>query len=278
MRKLMMAMAAALTLCGCGQGKGRTETKDSGDGGHKAIVLYYSQTGTTEKVAEQIASLLGVDAVSFDVKQPYSGTYEETIQRCLDEMDNDYVPDLARLSVDINDYDVVFLGYPVWFSTYARPVMALLENVDFEGMTIVPFCTFGSGGLESSVSQLRAACPEANVTDGFGIRVARMDKANDEVKQFLIDAGFLEGEKTNLPDYSPQTPLTDEEKSIFEAACGDYPMPIGTPQSCGKREGLDGTDYLFAIETTSPNGEKGEGVVYITCPEGGQPVFTRVVR
>ncbi len=274
MKKLMVLMAAALTLVSCGKTKENTEESE----GPKCLVLYYSQTGTTQKVAEEIANLMGADMASFDVKQPYDGTFEETVERCQEEMEQDILPDLRPLTVDVNDYDVVFLGYPIWFGTYARPVMSLLQEVDFEGITIVPFCTFGSGGLESSVSELRAACPEANILDGYGVRTARVEKSEAEVKQFLINAGYLEGEKEELPDYSEQQPIGEEEQAIFEAACGDYPMPIGTPVSVGKRETAQGTDYLFTVSVTNREGEQAEATVYVTQQEGEQAEFTKVVR
>ncbi len=274
MKKLLTLAAAALLLAGCNQTAKETETTK----GPRCLVLYYSQTGTTEVVAQTIADLIGEEAVKFDVKEPYNGTFQETIDRCQDEMAEDIVPTLKNLTVNIDDYDVIFLGYPIWFGTYARPVMALLQEVDFEGKTIVPFCTFGSGGLEASVADLRAACPEANVTDGFGIRAARMDKLGSEVKQFLINGGYVEGEKEEYVEYSPQEPVGDEEKSIYEQATGDYPMPLGTPVTYGKKETPEGTKYAFTVTTTNADGDSVEAFVLVTCAEGELPEFTKVIR
>ncbi len=272
---LMTATMTALALVGCGQAKENGQAEASAP---KCLVLYYSQTGNTQRVAEEFATLLGAEAVSFDVDAPYDGTYQETIERCRQEMESDSLPGLAPLGVDVADYDVIFLGYPIWFGTYARPVMALLEQTDFEGKTIVPFCTFGSGGLESSVSQMRAACPEADIRDGYGVRTARMEKAAAEVRQFLINGGYIEGEKVDAAEYSPQQPVGEQEVAVFDAACGDYPMPIGTPVSVGSRATADGTDYLFTVSAKGRDGEDVEAQVYITCEEGAQPEFTKVVR
>ncbi|MCD8266310.1 MAG: hypothetical protein LUC33_04055 [Prevotellaceae bacterium] len=274
MKKLMTIAAAALLLAGCSHAAKETETEK----GPRCLVLYYSQTGTTETVAQTIADLIGEEAVSFDVKEPYNGTFEETIARCQDEMADDIVPTLKSLPVNIEDYDVIFLGYPIWFGTYARPVAALLQEVDFEGKTIVPFCTFGSGGLEASVADLRAACPEAIVTDGFGIRAARIDKVGAEVKQFLINGGYVEGEKEEHVEYGEENPLGDKEKTIYEQATGDYPMPLGTPTGFRVKETAEGTKYVFIVSTTNRDGEPAEGYVLVTCAEGEQPEFTKVVR
>ena len=85
----------------------------------------------------------------------------------------------------MDDYDVVFLGYPVWFGTFAPPVITWLNNVDLSGKTIVPFCTFGSGGLDSSTRDLAAKQPNANILPGYGVRAARLAAMPKEVDQFL---------------------------------------------------------------------------------------------
>ncbi len=270
----MTLIVATLAFVGCGQSQKGSEDASA----PRCLVLYYSQTGVTEKVAQEIATILGVEAVSFDVEPPYDGTFQETVERCQQEMQTDSLPDLKPLPISVDDYDVVFLGYPIWFGTYARPVMALLEAIDFEGKTIVPFCTFGSGGLESSVSELRAACPEAEVADGYGVRASRIEKAPAEVRQYLINNGYIEGEKEDVPDYAPQQPVSDEEKEIFDAACGDYPMPIGTPVSVGARTTASSSDYLFTVTSVGRDGEEMQSLVYVTCAEGEKPEFTKVVK
>ncbi len=274
MKKLCTFLVAALALAGCSQ----TKKNDQTDTETKSLVLYYSQTGTTQQLAQTIAGLLDTEAIRFDVEQPYSGTFEETIARCQSEMESDSVPALAPLDIDLSGYDTIFLGFPVWFGTYARPVMSLLSQMNFEGKTIVPFCTFGSGGLESSVSDLRAACPGATVTDGYGVRTIRIAKAEAEVKQFLVNKGYLEGEAEEEAAYGEQQPVGQAEKDIFNAACGDYPMPIGTPVSAASRTTGDTTDYLFTVTSAGRDGEAVEARVYITCVPGEQPEFIRVVR
>ena len=94
-------------------------------------------------------------------------------------------PALKPLTKKIADYDVVFLGYPIWFGTYANPIYTLLNEQDFSGKTVVPFCTFGTSGLETSTDALRKALPKATVVDGFGLRKARIAEAEKEVDQFL---------------------------------------------------------------------------------------------
>ncbi len=273
MKKLFLLVVVVALFAACNSKKSAEDAKE-----FNSIVIYYSQTGATRQLAEEFADLLGIEAVSIDVETPYDGSYDETIERCREEQKTDSLSPLKPLDVDLDNYETIFLGYPIWFGTYARPIMSFLKAVDLKNKIIVPFCTFGSGGLMASVQNLREALPEATVVDGYGVRAARIDKSITEVEQFLIEKGYLTGEVDELVEYSPQQPVTDEEKEIFQEACGNYPMPIGEPITTGKRDVKNGTEYLFVAVGKLPNGESTEIRVFITCPKGEKAEFTRVER
>ncbi len=274
-KKMVWALAAIAVMAACGTKKQSDEQTDSSS--PKYLVLYYSQTGTTKALAEHLQKELGADIDSITVENPYDGTYEETIERSRQERESGFVPTLNPLNVNLDDYDVIFLGYPIWFGTYAPPVAGLLSGYDFAGKKIVPFCTFGSGGLEPSVADLKQALPEAEIAEGYGVRSARAAAIPKEVNRFLLENGYLEGEPEPLPDYSEPLPVTDEEKTIFEAACSGYRFPLGTPVTVSKRSTPDGTDYCYAVQNA--DGE-ATGTIYVTVgnEEGANPEFTRVVR
>ncbi len=263
-------MALALAMTGCSQKKG--------DGG--SLVIYYSQTGATEKVALEIARHINADVLSFDVTQPYDGTYEETIARCLQEKGANVLPELKDFDVDLAQYDTIFLGYPIWFGTYAPPVAALLKDVDFAGKTIVPFCTFGSGGLEASVRDLKRALPDSEICEGYGVRNARVSKAAAEVERFLIESGYVAGEVEPLPEYSAPQPVSQDETDIFNAACSGYKYPLGTPVAVARRVTSEGTDYRYTVNGTAPDGSVSESTIYVTVTNtpDAKPEFTKVVR
>lgn len=278
MKKGLTLFAALLALIGCtSQKKSETgnETKAP-----KCLVMYYSQTGATQKVAQEFAQLLNADTLRIEVEQPYDGTYQETIERCQKEMANNEVPALKTRDIDLTKYDVVFLGYPIWFGTYALPITSLVKNVDFAGKKIVPFCTFGSGGLGASMKDLKQALPKAEILPGYGIRNARISKAPSEVKRFLIENRYLEGEVEQLPAYSAQQPVSPEEAAIFDAACGDYQYPLGTPVTVGKRTTSQGTDYCFTAQSKDAKGNEVEAAIYVTVSNDPniKPEFTEVVR
>lgn len=244
----------------------------------KVLILYYSQFGATQKLAVSVKEYLECDIERIDVENPYNGTYEETIERCKSEKE---LSKLRPLKSVIANYDVIILAYPIWFGTYAPPIVALIAEEDFEGKEIVPFCTFGSGGLESSVADLRKKLPKAKIYDGYGVRNARIDKAKFEFPRYLVLLDLLEGcvNKEDVP-YSDPELVTEEDVRVFNEACGDYPYPIGTPLKVGKRENNGNLDYLFHAESKDVNGNPIEALVYITLSkkEGAKAEFTKVVR
>ena len=162
----------------------------------------------------------------------------------------------------------------------ALPINSLLNGQDFAGKRIVPFCTFGSGGLNTSADALRKALPKAKILEGYGVRTARIAAASKELDRFLKEQGYKKGKIGKLPDYSAQQPVTDAERALFDAACFSYQFPLGTPQTVGKRQTPDGTDYKFTVKGRGPNGAESTSIIYVTVgkEQGAQPAFTQVVR
>lgn len=272
--KWLLAAAAVLVAASCG-----TKKADA----PKVLVLYYSQTENTKTVAETIATALGADMEEILPVLPYDGTYQETISRGMMERQSGTLPELQPLTANIADYDIIFLGYPIWFGTYAPPVTALLEQVDFSGKKLVPFCTFGSGGLDSSVKDLAAAEPNAEILPGYGVRAARMAAVPQEVDRFLKANGFLEGEAVKLDDFPEPHAVSEEEAAIFDAAVGTYPMINAQAATVTSRAVPGGVEYVFTANDKPREGMPQmappmEMKVYVIAEEGKAPEFTQVVR
>ena len=246
----------------------------------KAIVLYYSETGTTKTVAEELQKQLGADIEAIECVTPYSGNFQETIQRGQREMQSGQWPELKTLKSKLNKYDVIFLGYPIWFGTYANPIVTLVKNNDFAGKTIVPFCTFGSGGLNTSSDALAKALPKSKIQKGYGVRTARVASASKELDRFLKENGYKKGTVKQLPDYSAQQPVTEADKAIFDAACSSYQFPLGTPTTVGKRTTDYSTDYKYMVKSRGFDGKEAISTIYVTVEkqDGAQPEFTEGVR
>lgn len=281
--KLMLLVAAvAMTAVACGPKK-NNQNNEPQKTAPKKLVLYYSQTSNTKLVAEEIAKRLNADMEEIVATQPYDGDFKATIERCLQEQEQGILPEVQPLKADPANYDVVFIGYPVWFGTYAPPVTAWLKTVDLSGKKVVPFCTFGSGGLESSTKDLAEAQPEAEVMEGYGVRAARLEAMPKEVDQFLIASGFVEGEYTKLEAFPEQHPVSEAEAALFNAAVDGYPMLHAQAKTVASRIIPGGMEYQFVAvdlprEENADMPPAGEITVYVNVAGSEGPVFTKVVR
>ncbi len=273
MKWLLALVAVLVAVVSCGQKK---------EAPKKVLVLYYSQTSNTKTVAQEIATKLGADIEEIVPVKPYDGDFQATITRCNEERQQGITPEIKPIAADLSKYETIFLGFPVWFGTFAPPVGAFLDKADLSGKKIVPFCTFGSGGLDASVKSLAEKQPKAEILPGYGVRAARMAAVPKEVDQFLKAGGFIEGEFTKLEPFAEPHEVSAEESALFDAAVGDYPMINAKATMVASRTIPGGTEYLFtAVDKPRPDGPQmpaGEMKVYVTALEGEAPVFTQVVR
>lgn len=283
LKQILVLATIAMIAVSCGPRQTAQNEEAPKEETPKVIVLYYSQTSNTKAVATEIATRLGADIEEIVPMIPFDGDFKATIDRCMQEREQGIVTEIQPLTADMAKYEVVFIGYPVWFGTYAPPIATFLDNVDLSGKKIVPFCTFGSGGLESSIKDLAEKQPKAEILPGYGVRAARLEAVPAEIDQFLKANGFLEGEFVKLDEFPEQQPVNEEESAIFNAAVGDYPMIHAQAKTVASRAIPNGAEYLFtAIDL--PREDKpdmppaGEMQVYVTVAEGENPVFTRVIR
>ena len=283
LKRILVLATIAMTAVSCGPRQTAQNEEAPKEETPKVIVLYYSQTSNTKAVATEIATRLGADIEEIVPTIPFDGDFKATIDRCMQEREQGIVTEIQPLTADMAKYDLIFLGYPVWFGTYAPPIATFLDNVDLSGKKVVPFCTFGSGGLESSVKDLAEKQPKAEILPGYGVRAARLEAAPAEIDQFLKANGFLEGEFVKLDEFPEQQPVNEAESAIFTAAVGDYPMIHAQAKTVASRVIPNGTEYLFTAvdlpREDNPNmPPAGEMQVYVTVVEGENPVFTRVIR
>ncbi len=285
--KLIMLIALAMMVAtSCSQ------KKDAEKKASKVLVLYYSQTSNTKTVAQEIATRLNADIEEITLVEPYDTAFQATIDRCKADREKGITPEINPLKSNIADYEIIFLGYPIWFGTYAPPIASLLEQVDLSDKQVVPFCTFGSGGLESSVKDLTEKQPNAKILPGYGVRAARMDAMPKELDQFMkltknvlnVFLGGSDYESVFVPaDFPEQHPVSADETAIFDAAVNGYPMLNAKAKTVASRTVLDGTEYLFTAmdmprEKNADMLPASEIKVYVLVEKDKAPVFTKVVR
>lgn len=152
-----------LTLC-------NTLSAQTTEGNKKILVAYFSCTGTTEKAAEAIAETTGGTLYRITPATPYTSAdldWTDKSSRSSREMaDHKSRPALGGEPLDPKDYDVIFIGYPIWWDLCPRPVNTFLEKYDFSGKTIIPFATSGGSSIANSVKQLKKLYPKAVWQDG----------------------------------------------------------------------------------------------------------------
>ena len=274
MKKKLLLLGAVVALISCTANQTQAGNKS------RSLVVYYSQSGTTEKVANIIQKKTGADIERIETVEPYSGDMGAIAGAFMGERRDGKVRDLKPMKAKIADYDTLYVGYPIWAGTCAGPIHSLIKSNDFNGKVVIPFCTFGSGG-NTSIADLKAGLPGAKVSSSwYGVRAARVDKAEAEVETFLINLGALKGKKQSLPAFSAQHAVSADEKAIFDKACGDYPMPLGTPSTVGTRSLDNATEYLFTCNSKDMQGKESKQLIYVIKgnAEGSVPEFTQVER
>ena len=137
----------------------------------KVAVVYYSQSkvGNTAIVAKWIAKHTGGELVPIETAEAYPDAYGETLKAAKKDMENGGTRAIKSVP-PLDGYDVVFIGSPIWYGTYAPPVAEFFKTHSFAGKTVVPFCTHGGGGAGRYFVDVRKACPAATVKEGLTIR------------------------------------------------------------------------------------------------------------
>ncbi len=138
--------------------------------GSKVLVAYFSATNTTEGVAQTIAASVGADLYEITPAQPYTSAdlnYNDDNSRSTKEMNDPSArPEISGSVADMSQYDIVFLGYPIWWGEAPRIINTFVESYDFSGKTIVPFCTSGGSGIGSSATNLQSSARGATWLSG----------------------------------------------------------------------------------------------------------------
>lgn len=133
----------------------------------KILVSYFSATGTTKAVAEKIATAMNADLYEITPKVPYTTAdldWKNKESRSSVEMkDKKFRPEIADTKAKIEDYDVIYIGFPIWWYVAPTIVNTFLESYDFSGKTVVLFATSGSSGFGKTVEELKVSCSPTTV-------------------------------------------------------------------------------------------------------------------
>jgi flavodoxin len=154
-------------------------------GTKKILVAYFSHSGNTREIATQIHKIVGGDIFEIQAVKPYPKDYDEVVKQAKQELDSGYKPALKTKAENIKSYDLVFIGYSIWWGTFPAPVKTFLLEYDFSGKTIVPFSTHGGSGLGRSVTDISKLCPRSTLLDAVAIWGRDVKTAQNMVSKWV---------------------------------------------------------------------------------------------
>lgn len=157
-----------------------------------SLVVYFSWSGNTENVANAIAEQTGADVFEIVPKEAYIDDYNALLDIATEEKENGARPAITGSIEDITQYDIIYVGFPNWWSDMPMILYTFFDSYDLSGKTIAPFCTSGGSGLSGTVSSIRELEPEANVLDGLHIGSSAASDPDQAVSNWLENLGFME--------------------------------------------------------------------------------------
>lgn len=162
----------------------------------KPLIVYFSRTGSTKDVADIIRQHVGGDIFEIVPKNAYPAEYRATTEQARRELESGFRPELRTAGVaNLESYDVVFLGYPIWWGGIPPVIMTFLEANNLAGKTIIPFCTHGGSGM-GGASDIQKLAPRATLRKGLAIYGSRAGNSRNEVNEWLRGLGLLSGGAT----------------------------------------------------------------------------------
>lgn len=215
MKKILILMLSFMTVffTGCGESSEKNSTPEKNSvtaeekvstSDKKILVAYFSRAdenyrvgnitkGNTKIIAEMIAEKVGGDLFEIKPVKNYPANYEECIEVAKVELQEKARPEIVGKVENFQQYDVIFLGYPIWWGDLPMAVYTFLEQENFSGKTVIPFCTHEGSGL-GGTEKFVADTTKAKVLQGLAISgsVAQneQNKAKTEVEKWLKDLKF----------------------------------------------------------------------------------------
>ena len=177
--------ADAVTEENTGDGAGSSEE----DGG--ALIVYFSWSGNTEAVAQEIQSQTGADLFEIVPAEPYTDDYDELLDIAQEEQSSNARPAIAD-TVELSGYDTVYLGFPNWWGDMPMIMYTFLDEYDLSGKTIAPFNTSGGSGFSGSLDTIAEMEPDAEITEGLSLGSSEAEDCSDTVSGWLGSIGLAE--------------------------------------------------------------------------------------
>lgn len=180
---------------------------------HKVLIAYFSEPlpdgtdantsasrvvagnrlyGSVEYMATVIGEATGGDMVRIQTETPYPGNFDDLAAQADNERQNGIHPTLSTSIEGFDNYDVVFVGYPIWWYQMPMPMYSFFDRYDFSGKTIIPFSSHGGSGWSGTIADIAGLEPEATMVDGFSTSRSNVASSAEEIRNWLRDINIIE--------------------------------------------------------------------------------------
>ena len=183
---------------------------------HKVLVAYFSEplpdgvdastsasrvvvngkvSGSVEYLAQQIQQNTGADMVRIQTATPYPGNFNDLAAQAQEEVRNNVHPQLSTNIENFDDYDVVFVGYPIWWYQMPMAMYSFFDKYDFKGKTLIPFSSHGGSGWSGSLDMIKGLEPEATMVEGFSVSRTQSASSAENIRTWLGRINMLSNKK-----------------------------------------------------------------------------------
>ena len=167
-------------------GEQRAQTEKGG----KILIAYFSWSGNTRGIAQEIQSQTGADLFEITPVNPYSTDYNTVLMEAQEDQHKQARPELSAHVQNMDDYDIILLGYPNWWASIPMPIASFLEEYDFSGKTIVPFCSHGGGLFGQSLTAIAKLAPNSVIGEGLSVHYSGGTSLSSDVTEWLKTNGI----------------------------------------------------------------------------------------
>lgn len=191
--KMILMIVMVLGVAGCSQNKTEENTSSRQSNSTpqenlsdtSKLIVYFSWSGNTRRVAEEIQRQTDAQLVELEPQQPYTSDYDELLDVARDQQRQQARPAIANTIDNIDSYDVIFVGYPNWWGDMPMILYTFFDQYDLSGKTIVPFVTSGGSGFSDTLSTIEELESEATLLEGLSLSEDEANQCTSEVEQWL---------------------------------------------------------------------------------------------
>lgn len=207
MKRIFVSMVAVLLSFSL-YSQGFCAQRTTHDPDNKSLIIYYSLSGNTKMAANLLHGLVGGDIMEIKTVRPYPDDFHAVVEQAREERRANFLPPIQPLDLTPQNYDTIYLGFPIWGNTIPQPVATFLSQNNLAGKTVIPFCTHDGYGVGRSFQAVSNHCPDARLLDGFDMLGANARNAQNLPVAWLNGLGIGVSPKPTAISDSTETPIT----------------------------------------------------------------------